>query len=176
MKKILLIILIGIMTISCQSQSERVESDLYSCLMNSLTDSEKEKTKTILSDFEQHLIDKGILESTKPESYWNLYKKMATNESYNFSNDFNLDEKLNFLDRQNPSENQSFFDCQNKIFQSEKYLNSKLYKFNKELESLKNKRITPVIIAKTTIKYLTIEDFELDYNRFGTLMFIENLN
>ncbi|WP_299438285.1 hypothetical protein [uncultured Aquimarina sp.] len=176
MKKILLIILIGLLTISCKSQSGRVENDLYGCLMDSLTDTEKEKTGIILSDFEQHLIDKGILESSKPESYWNLYNKMATTEVYDFSNDFNLSEKLSFLDRQNPSENQGFLDCQNKIFQSEKYLKSKLYKFTEELQSLKNHRITPVIIAKTTIKYLTVEDFELDYNRFGTLMFIENLN
>ncbi len=174
MKKILSIFLIGLLVASCQNQSSRVENDLYDCLMISLSDKEIEKIKPILSGFEQHLIEKGILESSEAKSYWNLYNKMGKTGAYNFSNEFNFSEKLRFLNRENPADNQGFIDCHNQIIQSQKYLDSKLYELATEMQSFSGNRVTPVIIAKITMKHMTVEDFELDYNRFNTLMFVEN--
>ncbi|WP_347922342.1 hypothetical protein [Pontimicrobium sp. SW4] len=174
MKKLLLLI-IGLMVNSCLSKYDRVEKDLYNCLIISLSDEEKEKVNPIFSDFEQHLIDKGILESSSPEGYWNFYKKIADTGTYDFSNEFNFSEKISFLNRENPEDNNIFFDCHNEVFQTEKYLKSKLYKFNQESQSLRSHRVTPTMIAITTTKYLTAEDFELEYYRLSTLLFIENL-
>ncbi len=151
MKKILLLIIIGLLTVSCQSQSDRVEKDLYNCLMISLSDDEKEKLNPIFSDFEQHLIEKGILESSNPESYLQFYKKIAETGTYDFSNEFNFSEKISFLNRANPEDNNELLDCHKKLMQSEKYLESKLYKFNEEVQSLRIHRITPVMTAITTI-------------------------
>jgi len=175
MKRTFLLLLI-ILILSCKKQSPKVENELYDCLMSSLSDYEKKKAEPIILNFEKHLIDKEILESSSPESYLNLYKKIAKLGVYDFSNDFNFSEKISFLNRKKPSENQGLIDCHSKVFQSEKYLKSKLYKFTKEMQSLRKHRVTPVIIAKTTIKYLSEEDFELEYNRFNTLMFIETYN
>lgn len=173
MKKLFVFIVFGLLTISCKSQSDRIENDLYKCLTESLTEDEKAKLNPIITGFEIHLIEKGILQSSDSQSYYNLYKKIAESGTYNFTNEFNFSEKISFLNKKNPEENQGLVNCYREIFQSEKYLESKLYEFTKEMQSLRNHNVTPVIIAKTTIKYLSQEDFELEYNRFNTLMFIE---
>ena len=142
--------------------------------MDSLSEDEKQKLTPLIADFEKHLIEKGILESSEPKSYWNLYNKIAETGTYDFSNEFNFSEKISFLNRQNPSDNEQLINCNRDILQSEKYLESKLHEFNQEMQSLRSHRITPVIMAKTTVKHLTTEDFELEYNQFNTLMFVEN--
>lgn len=142
--------------------------------MESLSEEEKAKLNLIMADFQNHLIEKGILQSSDSKSYYDLYKNIADSGTYDFTNEFNFAEKISFLNRKNSEENQGLVNCHREIFQSEKYLDSKLYEFTKEMQSLRNHKVTPLIIAKTTTKYLSEEDFELEYNRFNTLMFIEN--
>ena len=172
MKNILSIILIGLLTSSCQSQSDRVENDLYNCLMNSLSENEKSELKPILQKFETHLIEKGILESSAPESYRNVYKKIAETGTYDFSNEFNFSKKISFL---NKPDNKQLIECHMNIFQSEKYLSSKTRELNEKVRALGSEKTTPKIIAQTMLDYMSIEDFKLKYNRLNTLMFIEQL-
>jgi len=174
MKKEVIVSLVAFLLMSCGRQSHRIENDLFNCLMDSLSEDEKQKLTPLVKAFEKHLIEKGILESSEGKSYWNLYNKMAETGTYDFSNEFNFSEKISFLDRQNPAENEELIGCHNSILQSEKYTKSKLCEFHQEMESLKKHKITPVIIAKTTIKHLSKEDFELEYNRFNALLFVEN--
>ncbi len=176
MKRILDLLIFSLIILSsCQDKKNGVEDDLYNCLLNSLTEEEKNKLAPIIIDFEKHLISTKVLASSAPKSYLNFYKKIAETGEHNFSNEFNFSEKISFLNRRSPNDTQDLLECHSKIFQTEKYKNSKLYELTKEMQSLKQHRITPVIIAKTTIKYLNEDDFELDYNRFNTLMFIESL-
>ena len=94
--------LIIIFTISCKDQSKRIENDLYSCLTSSLSQDEKTKLDLIVADFESHLIEKGILQSADPESYYNVYKDLANTEDYDFTNEFSFSEKISFLNRKKP--------------------------------------------------------------------------
>lgn len=174
MNRIIVVIIIVFLMVSCKNQSDRIEQDLYKCFTASLLEDEKTKLKSIIIDFENHLVEKGILNSSEPKSYYDLYKKIADNGVYDFSNEFNFTEKISFLNRKSPEENQYLLDCHREIFQSEKYLKSKLYEFTKEMKALKRYRARPYIIASIIIKYLSEEDFELKYNRLNTLMFIED--
>lgn len=171
-KLLILIVLVGYAASSCKSQAEPIENKMYNCVLSALSKKEKEKVDSIFADFEKHLITKGILESSNAEGYWNMYNQMAETGKYDFSNEFNFFEKIEFLNKESPADNQGIFDCHSKIFESKQYLESKIYEYTKETKSLRGNRVTPVIIAKITIKYLTVEDFELEYYRFMTLMFI----
>jgi hypothetical protein len=173
MKTTIFLILIGTLTISCNQSSSRVETDLYKCMMDAMTVEEQKKTNIILKGFEKHLVENGILESTESISYWKFFQDISDSGNYDFTNSYEFTKKIKFLDREDPEGNDIVFDCSNQIFQTEKYRTSRLFEYTKEMESLKKHKITPVIMARTTIKYLKKEDFELDYYRFITLGFIE---
>ncbi|TDT45156.1 hypothetical protein CLV90_2240 [Maribacter spongiicola] len=176
MKLKILVVFISLLILSCNSKPNRVENDLYNCMIDSLSKEEKAKTILIIREFEEHLIKEGILESSAPISYWKFYEKIAKTNTYEFNNNFNFFKKVEFLDRDDPSDIHGMIDCSNQIFLTEKYKESRLFEFTQEMESLRKHKVTPVIMAKTTIKFLKKEDFELDYYRFITLGFIEKYN
>lgn len=173
MKNITLLIILSLSLCSCKTHSNSVENDLYNCMLNVLSDAEEEQLNHIFREFENHLIDKGILESADALGYWKLHTKMAETNSYNFSNDFDFSEKISFLNRKDPKENQPLIECHNQITNSQKYLDSNLYKLAQEIEALKGNRITPVMLAKLKVKFLSPEDFESPYHKFQTLVFVE---
>ena len=72
--------------------------------------------------------------------------------------------------------NQAQLDCYSQIFQSELYLESKQHQLQQEIQSLRKHRVTPKMIAQTTIEILSVDDFEIEYNRLMTLLFIETFN
>lgn len=162
--------------LACKKSNVSVEDKLYDCMMNALSEQEKDSLKPIILEFEQHLIEKGILESSSAESYWKFYKRIAETGAYDFSNDFDFMQKISFLNRESPEENSGVFDCQNEILQSQAYLDSKQYKLKQELSTLGKHRVTQKMIAHTMIEYLNVEDFEIDYNRLMTLMYIEDMD
>ena len=168
-----LVLALTFLFLSCNNQSKSVEDELYDCMLNALSDLEEEKFEQIVVKFEQYLIEKGALNSVSAEGYWNLYKKIAETGSYKYPNDFNLSEKISFLDRENIEDNFELIECQDAIMQSEKYLNSKQYKLKQELIALRKHQVTQMMIAQTIIENLSIEDFESEYNRLWTLMYIE---
>ena len=173
MKKLIVTLMICGLTICCNKSNNRIETDLYNCMIDSLTEEEKEKTLKIFKEYEEHLVEKGILESRESISYWKFYKNIADTGTYDFTNNFNFFEKTEFLEIADPADNDYMYDCYNHLLQTEKYKQSRFFQFSKEMESLKKHKITPVIMAKITIKHLRKEDFELDYYRFLTLGFIE---
>lgn len=173
MKKIILLLCIAFMGIACESQPNTVEDKLYACLMESLSQEEKEKIAAIMTEYEQYLIDEGTLASSSAESYWNVYKAFAKNPVLGSQNNFNLEKKISFLNDKNPEELQGLMDCHYKIFETEEYKQSRTYQVKKAMESLEIKdRINPKMIANKVIEHMTPKDFEVAYNRFNTLLFI----
>ncbi|MEO1484413.1 MAG: hypothetical protein AAFU57_01620 [Bacteroidota bacterium] len=175
MKKLWLFI--GLLLIlSCKSSSDKVEDKLYTCFTNALSQQEAQKLTTIKKAYENYLIEQKVLESTDAKSYWNFYKKIAESGAFEFANDFNFSEKMRFLARESLEANQAQLDCYNLIFQSELYLKSKQHQLQEEIQSLRKHRVTPKMIAQTTIEILSVDDFEFEYNRLMTLLFIETFN
>ena len=89
--------------------------------------------------------------------------------------EFNFSEKTDLLTRDSLEAAQAQLDCYSQIFQSEVYLESKQHQLQQEIQSLRKHRVTPKIIAQTTIEILSVDDFELEYNRLMTLLFIETV-
>ncbi|MEL6305450.1 MAG: hypothetical protein AAFQ20_11745, partial [Bacteroidota bacterium] len=50
------------------------------------------------------------------------------------------------------------------------------HQLQEEIQSLRKHRVTPKIIAQTTIQILSADDFEFEYNRLMTLLFIETFD
>ena len=173
MKKIILLLCIILTGTACESEPYSVESELYACLMNSLSQEEKEKVATIMTDYEQYLIDDGVLASSSADSYWNVYKAFAKNTVLDSQNDFNLEKKISFLNDKNPKELQDLMDCHYKIFETEEYRQSSAYKVKNAMENVEPQDIVnPKVIAGKVIEHMTPKDFEIPYNRFNTLLFI----
>lgn len=177
MRNILFGGIISLFFFSCSSKTkkvEKVEEKLYECLMSSLNKAEEKKLDSIITAYEKYLINKEIIASADAESYWNLYKNIANTGRYDFSNKFDFANKVSFLNRKDSIQNKKLVDCHESIFASEKYLNSNQYALLKQIEAT-GKANSPVVVAKSMVKHLTVEDFELKYNRLNTLMFIERL-
>lgn len=177
MKQIYWLVVVCLFCFSCQTKKEKiekVEEDLYKCLMNSLNPEEEKKLNDIITAYETHLVEKGIISSANAEGYWRVYKDIANTGRYNFSNDFDFLNKVSFLSRRDSVKNNELVNCHERIFASEKYIRSNQFKLLKELEAT-GKADLPIVVAKLMIRHLEIEDFNLKYNRLNTLMFIERL-
>ncbi|WP_420320363.1 hypothetical protein [Flagellimonas sp.] len=172
----LLVFITGLVLLSCKNQPEGVEDKLYDCMMSALSEQEKDSIKPIILEFEQHLVEKGILESSSAEGYWKFYVRIAETGVYDFSNDYDFMQKISFLNKESHEENSGLIECQNEILKSQEYLDSNQYKLRQELNTLGKHRVTQKMIAHTMIEYLNVEDFEIEYNRFMTLMYIEDMN
>ena len=172
----LFLLFIFVLILSCKPSSDKVEEKLYACFTNSLSQKEMQKLNAISTAYESYLIEQRVLESSEAESYWNFYRKIVESGTFEFTNDFNFSEKTRFLERESLEANQAQLDCYTRIFQSEAYLQSKQYRLQQEMQSLRKHRVTPKIIAQTTIEILSVDDFELEYNRLMTLLFIETIN
>ena len=174
MKKIVLLLCVIVFGVACESESDTIETKLYTCLMNSLSQEETEKVTTIMSDYEAYLIENNILASSSAESYWNIYKEFAETTLSDFNNEFDFNNKISFLNNKDPEELQGLMDCHFAIFETEAYKQSYMNTIKKEMESMDYKyKENPKVIASMVIKYMTPKDFEEAYNRFNTLLFIE---
>ncbi|MEM8765115.1 MAG: hypothetical protein AAGD88_14955, partial [Bacteroidota bacterium] len=162
--------------LSCKPQLDKVEDELYACFTNSLSQKEIQKLNAVSKAYETYLIDQKVLESNDAKSYWNFYSKIAESGTFEFANDFNFSEKTDFLTRESLKAAQAQLDCYSQIFQSEMYLESKQHQLQQEIQSLRKHRVTPKIIAQTTIEILSVDDFEFEYNRLMTLLFIETFD
>ncbi|MEL6976046.1 MAG: hypothetical protein AAGL29_11695 [Bacteroidota bacterium] len=170
------LLLVFTVTLSCNPSSDKMEDELYACFTNSLSQKEMQKLNAVSKAYENYLIEQKVLESTDAKSYWNFYKKIAESGAFEFANDFNFSEKTRFLARESLEANQAQLDCYNLIFQSEMYLKSKQHQLQEEIQSLRKHLVTPKIIAQTTIQILSADDFEFEYNRLMTLLFIETFD
>ncbi len=169
-----IVLLLIIITFACtQPSSKRIEIDLYECIMGFLSSEEKEKMALIIQDYEQHLVNNGILPAATPEGYFDFYKDLARKDSYNFKNDFDFSQKIDFISREN---NVEIIECHQDIVSSERYLASKVYALQEGRKAFEaNKTLTLRLSAKNMINILSVEDFELMYYRLNTLMLIEDL-
>ncbi len=168
-------IILTIFLFSCKEPTDRIEIDLHECLMSSISLNETHTLKKALKGYENHLISKGILKSSQSISYFHMYRKIASGNSINLKNDFNFSNKIDFLSKEN---NQEIMDCLEDLYDTKRYLNSKVYKIEKGLEDLQERGVllTSQVIAQNIVSVISPDDFELDYYKLNTIMFIENHN
>ncbi|WP_152537395.1 hypothetical protein [Aquimarina pacifica] len=144
-------------------------------MMNCLSTQQKDHINTTISEYESLLIKKRILKSREPESYYQLYEKVAKGEVVDFSNAYEFTSKIRVTDT---VANKKISKCFEQIVNTERFEKSKFKKII-ELENrwgaaqMGDKERSPAWYSQNVIKILSIEDFELEYYRTYALTFIE---
>jgi len=175
MKKLLLTyITFGILAISCQKQTERIETKLVNCIYENYKD-QGTKFKKLLSDFEQLLIDEKILKNRTGKSYKAIFDKIVVD------NDFDYNPSESFLTKiieLGMPKNEAFRNCQSELREKSKNEFSKSYELQTVLDSIfKNSvNISPSIVATGILSVLNEKDFELDYYKMSVFFLFDTIS
>lgn len=175
MKKLLLTyITFGILAISCQKQTERIETKLVNCIYENYKD-QGTKFKKLLSDFEQLLIDEKILKNRTGKSYKAIFEKIVVD------NDFDYNPSESFLTKiieLGMPKNEAFRNCQSELREKSKNEFSKSYELQTVLDSIfKNSvNISPSIVATGILSVLNEKDFELDYYKMSVFFLFDTIS
>ena len=162
---ILFCIFFVFLILSCSAQTERIESNLMECTLQSYADGGIE-LKNIISDYQTLLINEGFLKDVSAKSYRGILEKMAVGNGFEKE-----PSKFFILEIRNIEQPDldKIKQCQQiKWTDSTSYLSSKLKRFENIFDP-NNPNITKASsVAKEMLEVLTIEDFELEYYRLRT--------
>jgi len=171
MKKLIFTYLtFGIFTISCNSQTLRVEDKLMNCIYQNYEDNGT-KFKKALTEFEQLLINEKILKDSSGESYVAIFEKIVE------ENDFNYNPSKSFLDKIidiGMPQSESFIKCQSELKESEFIKSNELQKVFDSLKESDN--FSPSTVAKGILTVLNSEDFELDYYKMSVFFLFDTIS
>tara|TARA_R110002051_G_scaffold1113_2_gene5630 strand:- start:11 stop:916 length:906 start_codon:yes stop_codon:yes gene_type:complete len=174
MKKLILTYLtFGIFTMSCQGQTERIETKLMNCIYENYEDKGTEFKKA-LSDFQKLLIDEKILKDGTGKSYKAIFEKIVTDD------DFDYNPSISFLDKIidiGMPQNESFKNCQSELRERAENGFSKGTELQTVLDSIKNSgNLTPSTVANGILSVLNEKDFELDYYKMSVFFLFDTIN
>lgn len=158
---ILLNIIIGFLFTSCVAQNERIENIIMECFYQSFADTGKE-FRTLISDYENLLVNEKILTDNSGESYRQVLQKIANGNAFDKVPSKFFSAELQKLEKPDLEKAQ---ECQKIIINdSASYNMSKLKGLEQAITNAQNSNdIEPSIIAKDILKVLTKEDFEIDF-------------
>lgn len=174
MKKIILTYLtFAILTMSCQGQTERIETKLMNCIYENYEDKGVEFKKA-LSDYEKLLIDEKILKDGTGKSYKAIFEKIVMDD------DFDYNPSKSFLDKIidiGMPQNESFKNCQSALREKSKNEFSKGTELQTVLDSIQNSgNLTPSIVANGILSVLNEKDFELDYYKMSVFFLFDTIS
>ncbi|WP_417800603.1 ExbD/TolR family protein [Tenacibaculum sp.] len=171
MKKLIFTYLtFGIFTISCNSQTLRVEDKLMNCIYQNYEDNGT-KFKKALTGFEQLLINEKILKDSSGKSYVAIFEKIIE------ENDFNYNPSKSFLDKIidiGMPQLESFIKCQSELKESKFIKSNELQKVFDSLK--KSDNFSPSTVAKGILTVLNSEDFELDYYKMSVFFLFDTIS
>lgn len=152
MKKLTQILFILISIYSCNSQNHRIENELIKCY------NDAELVNEIL-DFEKELITQSILKNSEGKSYIQLLEKIKKGKEIIV--DIPETKKGILI-------TSKIANCQQKVFKSKEFKNSKIYKINQQFE--KNKKSGNVAVPDVIgaiLEVLEARDFDLPYYKLS---------
>lgn len=152
MKKITQILFILISLYSCKSQNYRIENELIKCY------NDAELVNEIL-DFEKELITQNILKNSEGKSYIQLLEKIKKGKEIII--DIPESKKGILITSKIAS-------CQQNVFKSKEFKNSKIYKINQQFEEdKKNGNVTVPDVIGVILEVLEARDFDLPYYKLS---------
>lgn len=174
MKSLLILIVVVIFTFGCR-QSYVIEKKLYDCIETSMRDSGIDLERE-LYDFEQYLIENGILKDRSGVSYYQIYKKIEKDRDMLFSFNYSLHDSISLHADESKLSNVPI-DCFDKILTGKKYEESKLFKLENVMGSLITLGVFDVSnISNTITTILSAPDFEQSYYRMRVLLMLAAVN
>jgi len=161
MKKITQILFILFSIYSCKSQNTRIENDLIKCY------NDAELVNEIL-DFEKELIAHNILKNSNGKSYILLLEKIKNGKKITIE----IPEiKKGILITS------EIANCQQNIFKSKGFKNSKIYKINNQFEKdIKKGNVTVPNVIGVILEVLEAQDFDLPYYKLSVFKILAVYN
>lgn len=159
-----------IFTISCNSQTLRVEDKLMNCIYQNYEDNGT-KFKKALIEFEQLLINENILNDNRGNSYVAIFEKIVK------ENDFNYNPSKSFLDKIidiGMPQSESFTKCQSELEESEFLKSNELQKVFDSLKESDN--FSASSVASGILSVLNDKDFELDYYKMSVFFLLDTIS
>jgi len=165
---ILLNIIIGFLFTSCVAQNERIENIIMDCSYQSFSDNGKE-FRTLISDYENLLINEKILADNSGKSYRQVLQKIADGKKFDKVPSKFFSVELQKIEKPDSEKAQ---ECQKIIVKdSASYNMSKLKGLEQAIANAQNSNdIQPSLVAKDILKVLTEEDFEIDFYKLRTFL------
>lgn len=173
MKKLILIIFFTFSLTISFSQSERIEIKLQNCTYEQIPDNGKE-LKDEIKEFEAYLVKKKILDDNTGKSYINLYKKIEKENEVQFDYNYSFTDSIQKIIITDVHKQMN---CQVDLINSEDYTNTKVYKLQVVIDSIKIAgAINPSNIAGGVLSVLDEKDFKLDYYKIKTFVLLDATN
>lgn len=158
---ILLNIIIGFLFTSCVAQNDRIENIIMDCSYQAFADNGK-AFRTLISDYENLLINEKILADNSGKSYRQVLQKIADGNEFNKAPSTFFSAELQELEKPDLEKAQ---ECQKIIIRdSAIYDMSKLKGLEQAIDNRQySGDLQPSLIAEDILKVLTEGDFELDF-------------
>lgn len=154
-------------TISCSRNNYKIESALYSCLLQTY-DEQGINLKTVVKEVEEAAFEQGILNGSSGNDYLEYYKTIVIQ---NEIPSFTIPENMECLVSIHPFE---FYDSSclinNVNFDSAKIANSKLFKLHNNFNSISN--ISPSEVASIISGTLSEKDFNNEYYKTLSILIL----
>ena len=170
-KKVYIIIVI-ISFLSCDN-TYKIEREAQKCLFTSFVHG-GDSLKVYISDYESILKEKGILESSSKESYYDLFEKIMSKNFPSPVYEFSLKDSLDKLTLRN------FVDinleCNKKIENLKGYKESVTFKIKKYLEKVNSENIQSDIATKEISGLYPKDYFELTLHKLQLLLMIDRFS
>ncbi|MEE9377505.1 MAG: hypothetical protein V3V33_05670 [Candidatus Lokiarchaeia archaeon] len=170
MKQISLLIILIFNTSFIFSQEIKAETVYQKCVYNSLDD-KGVLLKKYTKEFESHLIVSKILKDTTSKAYFDLFKALGGNEWKDFKYNYSYIDSINKIAGYKIV-NGSNVGCAKEM---REYRNFKKSKFFKMKNIFLEEHETIETVLKKMLLYLEEQDFELDFYKYRTLFFLEDL-
>lgn len=169
MKQIALIILIYFNVSFIFSQEIKAETIYQKCVYNSLSD-KGTLLKKYTKEFENVLIKSNVLKDSTSKAYFELFKALGTNKWKNFNYNYSYIDSINKTASYKTILGNS--DCKEVMRNFKDFKKSKFFKMR--TISVKECKTMEELLKKMSF-FLEEEDFELDFYKYRTLLFLEDL-
>lgn len=176
MRNILILTLFTLTINCCSGQDYSIESKHFDCMVKTSSELGVDLRKE-LSEFEEHLIEAGVLADKSGESYYKIYEIIKETGDINFAFQYSLLDSIKAdINRDNIDFNEFSTDCiklAEKTYKTKKYKQSKIYQLKVGTDSIRNSgSIDPSGIASMILSVLSPKDFEHDYYKMTVLLLL----
>lgn len=176
MRNILILTIFTLTINSCSGQDYSIESKHFDCMVKTSSELGVDLRKE-LSDFEEHLIEVGVLADNSGESYFKIYEIIKETGDINFVFQYSLLDSIKAnINKNNIDFNEFSADCiklAEKTYKTKNYKRSKIYQLKVGTDSIINSgSIDPSGIASMILSVLSPKDFAHDYYKMTVLLLL----
>ncbi len=176
MRNILILIIFTLTINSCSGQDFSIESKHFDCMVKTSSELGVDLKKE-LSDFEEHLIEVGVLADNSGESYYKIYEIIKETGDINFEFQYSLIDSIKaHIDKDSIEVIEIIGDCLSlaeKTQKSKKFKRSKVYQLKVGMDSIVySEKVNPSEIASMILSVLSPKDFEHDYYKMTVLLLL----